>query len=58
MERFTCGSKVHLHKNGSSDILHVEVGNGNSLNNGRGERVILGRKIVEENHSTECLEKI
>ena len=58
MEGFTCDPKVHLHENGSSDMLHIEVGNGNSSNNSKGERVVLGRKIVEENRSTEDLRKI
>ena len=47
MEEFTCDQKVHLHENGSSDMLLVEVGNGNSLSNSEGERVVLEKKIVE-----------
>ena len=47
MEEFTCDPKVHLHENGSSDMLHIGVGNSNGLNNSKGERVVLGRKIVE-----------
>ena len=47
MEELTCDPKVHLHENGSSDMLHIGVGNGNGLNNSKGERVVLGRKIVE-----------
>ena len=57
MEEFTCDQKVHLHENGSSDMLLVEVGNGNGLNNSEGERVVLGRKIVEENRSMEDYEE-
>ena len=53
-----CGPKVLLHENGSSDMLHFEVGNGNSLIDSKGERVVLRRKIVEENRSTEDLRKI
>ena len=58
MERFTCGPKVNLHENGSSDMLHVEVGNSNGVNDGKGERVILRRKIVAEDHSMKGLWKI
>ena len=58
MESFSCDLKVHLHENGSSDMLLVEVGNGNGLIDSKGERVVLGRKIVEENRSTEDLRKI
>ena len=47
MESFTCDSKVYLHENSSSEMLHFEVGNGNSLNDSKGERVVVGRKIVE-----------
>ena len=50
MERFTCGLKVHLHEDGSNDMLHIKVGNSNGLNDGRCKRVILRRKIVEEDH--------
>ena len=39
-------------------MLRFEVSNSNGLNNSKGERVVLGRKIVEENHSTEDLRKI
>ena len=31
MEEFTCDLKVHLHENGSSNVLRVGVGNGNGL---------------------------
>ena len=58
MEGFTRGPKVHLHENSSGNMLHIKIGNGNGLNDGRGERVVLGRKIVEKDHSTECLGKI
>ena len=58
MEEFTCDPKVYLHENGSSNMLHIGVGNGNGLNNSEGERVVLGRKIVEENRSMEDLRKI
>ena len=58
MEEFTCGPKALLHENGSSDMLHIEVGNGNGLIDSKGERDVLGRKIVEENRSTEDLRKI
>ena len=58
MEEFTCDPKVYLHENGSSSMLHIGVGNSNDLNNSEGERVVLGKKIVEENHSTEDLRKI
>ena len=58
MEGFACGPKVHLHENSGGNMLHVEVSNGNCLNDGRGERVIFGREIVEEYHSTESLGKI
>ena len=58
MESFSCDLKVHLHENGSSDMLHIGVGNSNDLNNSKSERVVLGRKIVEENRSTEDLRKI
>ena len=34
-------------------MLHIEVGNGNGLIDSKGERIILGRKIVEEKRSTE-----
>ena len=51
MEGFSCDLEVHLHENGSSDMLHV--GNGNGLINSKGKRVVLGRKIVEEKRSTE-----
>ena len=53
MEGFSCDLKVLLHENGSGDMLHIEVGNGNGLINSKGERVVLGRKIVEEKRSTE-----
>ena len=39
-------------------MLHIGIGNGNDLNNSEGERVVLGKKIVEENRSTEDLRKI
>ena len=58
MEGFTCDPKVLLYENGSSDMLHIGVGNGNGLIDSKGERVVLGRKIVEENRSTEDLRKI
>ena len=58
MESFSCDLKVHLHENGSNDMLHIGIGNGNDLNNSEGERVVLGKKIVEENRSTEDLRKI
>ena len=58
MESFSCDLKVLLHENGSSDMLHIGVGNGNGLIDSKGERVVLGRKIVEENCSTEDLRKI
>ena len=58
MEGFTCGPKVHLHEDSGGNMLHVKVCNGNSLNDGRGERVVLGRKVVEKDHSTESLGKI
>ena len=47
MEEFSCDPKVYLHENGSSDMLHIGIGNGNGLSNGKGERIVLGRKIVE-----------
>ena len=53
MEGFVCGPKVHLHKNGSSDMLHIKVGNSNALNNGRDKGVIFGRKVIEKDHSAE-----
>ena len=54
----TYDPKVHLHENGSSDMLHIGVGNGNGLIDSKGKRVIFGRKIVEENRSTKDLRKI
>ena len=43
-------------------MLHIGVGNGNGLIDSKGKRVVLGRKIVEENveenRSTEDLRKI
>ena len=47
MKEFRCDPKVLLHENGSSDMLHIEVGNGNSLNDSKSDRVVIGRKIVE-----------
>ena len=45
MEGFSCDLKVLFHENGSSDMLHIGVGNGNGLS--EGERGVFGRKIVE-----------
>ena len=53
MEEVTCDQKVLLHENGSSDMLHIGVGNGNDLIDNKGGRVVLGRKIVEKKRSTE-----
>ena len=58
MERFSCGPKVHLHENSSGNMLHIKVSNGDHLNDGRGEGVVFRRKVVEKDHSTECLGKI
>ena len=58
MERFTRGPKVHLHEYSGGNMLHIKDCNGNGLNDGRCERVVLGRKVVEKDYGTESLGKI
>jgi hypothetical protein len=55
IEGFTCSLKVHLHEYARRYMVNIEVGYFEGLNDGRGESVILIRKVVEKNHSTEGL---
>jgi hypothetical protein len=55
MEGFACGPKVHLHEDARRYVVDIKVGYFESLNNSRGESVILRWKAIEKNHSTEGL---
>jgi hypothetical protein len=55
MERFVCGPKVHLHEDARRYVINIKVGYFEGVNDGRGESVILGWKVIEKNHSTEGL---
>ena len=46
-----CDSKVHLHENGSGDMLHL--GNGNGLIDSEGEELYSGGRLLKGNRSTE-----
>jgi hypothetical protein len=58
MEGFTCGPKVHLHEDARRYVVDIEVGYFEGLNDGRGESIILGWKVVEKNHGTEGLGRL
>jgi hypothetical protein len=48
----------HLHEDARKYMINVKVGYFESLNNGRVESIILEWKVIEKDHSTECLWEI